>query len=114
MVERSLDWKCWEYNEVLGFIELYILGDQIRGTLYFVDSKKITKNIRNRKVVESGKLFELSTHNFSSSEIFNFLVHELEQAQSNNKKLKNRYIDFSGIIKIGNYIDWQRLVKDNR
>jgi hypothetical protein len=114
LVERSLDWKCWEYNEVIGFIELYILGNQIRGTLYFVDSKKIRKDIKNKKIVESGKLFELSVHNFTSSEIFNYLLEELKQAQSNNNKLKNRYIDFSGILKIGNYVDWRGLIKNNR
>lgn len=114
LVEKSLNWKCWQYNETIGFIELYILGEQIRGTLYIVDKKKIRKDIKDKKMVESGKLFELSTHNFKSNEIFNLLMEELKRIQSEDLRLKNRYIDFSGILKIGSYVDWKELVKNNR
>ncbi|MEI6711876.1 MAG: hypothetical protein WCK88_07015 [bacterium] len=114
LVERSLNWKCWKYNEIIGFIELYILGSQIRGSLFFIESKRIRKDIKKKKIVYLGKVFESSIHNLYSIDIFKLLMEELNRVQISNSKLKNRYVDVSGIMKIGPHVDWKELVKNNR
>lgn len=114
LVEKSLDWKCWKYNEIIGYIELYILGDQIRGSLYFVDNKRVRKDIKSKKITKYGKIFELSTNYLNTDDILKYLMYELGQIQLNNIKLKNRYIDFSGISKISKFVDWKGLVQNNR
>lgn len=34
-------WYPWRYNEIIGWIRLYILGPQIRGELWFLKAKKL-------------------------------------------------------------------------
>ncbi len=32
-------WRFWKYNQIIGYIELFIWGKDIRGEFYFVNSK---------------------------------------------------------------------------
>ena len=115
LIESSIQrkWKCWQYNEIVGYIELYILGDQIRGTRYYIKHKKIGKSINNKVFEYLGKEFEMSTTYLESDEeIFNKLIKLLEELSSESTKLKNRFIDLSEIKRIGKYIKWKKLIKE--
>lgn len=104
-------WYPWKYNEVIGWICLYIMGTQIRGDYYFTSAKRIGKGIRKKRFNYYGKAFEHSlTRNLSSNEIYQEIINELEHLNKNNKSFKNRHIDLKSFKIIGEFVDWKLLV----
>lgn len=102
----------WEYNEIIGFIKLHILGTQVRGEYFSVDSKRIVKT---RK-----KQFKHSVHKLAperelpltgdNQEIYNVILSYLEDCK---KELPKRFIDTSLFEMVGPYIDWKELAQCN-
>jgi hypothetical protein len=101
----------WKYNEVIGWICLYIMGNQIRGDYYFISARRIGKGIRKKRFNYCGKAFEhYLPKNLSSSEIFQEIVKELERLNKNEKPFRNRHIDLKSFKIIGEFVDWKLLV----
>lgn len=103
---------CWEYNEIIGFIDLHFLGSQVRGE-YFEDNKK--RHVKSRK-----KQFEYITHKIAPELNFdkNATNKEIEVIISNyieccRNELKPRYIDDSAFTNIKGYVDWKALMNKN-
>lgn len=104
---------AWCYNEIIGWIELYLLGSQIRGEFWQVDVKRI---VRSRK-----KTFEWQTHKLApeieipykakNTEIFDLINKYLLNCQ---KELKNRYLDTGKFSILGPHIDWRSLLGFNQ
>jgi len=115
--ERILDifhkvlWHPYQYNEVIGWICLYIMGNQVRGDYYFISSKKIRQNIKRKRFEYVGKAFEhtLKPH-LTNEEIYNAILLELEKIKKNKPFLK-RHIDLNAFNTIAEFIDWQKLVE---
>lgn len=112
----------FEYNEVIGWIRLYIFGTQIRGHYFFESDpknpdswkKRINKGIRKKKFVGfENKAFELSVYKEQNSqEIFNALLQELKQLNKNEKPFIKHYFDLEQLKNIGQFVDWRMLVSD--
>ncbi|WP_179022420.1 hypothetical protein [Winogradskyella forsetii] len=110
----------FDYNEIIGWIKLYILGNQIRGEYYFeVDTKdrqkekkRLDKGIRKKRFENFGKAFEISIKNATDNEqISKKLKNELIDLQNNEKPFKGRFIDTRQLDNITEFIDWQGLIK---
>ncbi|HFK5878493.1 TPA: hypothetical protein ACGYSL_002402 [Legionella pneumophila] len=98
----------WEFNEIIGYIKLFVLGGQVRGEYHQVDAKRIVKT--RKKIIELKSLklvdeIELPSQG-SNHEIYTGILDYLNACQ---KHLKNRYIDLSVFQRIGPYIDWKSL-----
>ncbi|QWF69667.1 hypothetical protein KEF85_09785 [Methylomonas paludis] len=110
---------CWRYNEIIGYIRLHFLGDQIRGEYFRIKAKRITKT---RK-----KTFEFDTWNLAPEIGLTDLTPELEVSQLTNDQIysvvkeyidecrkelsKHSYIDTEVFDNIGEFIDWVGLYK---
>ena len=105
-------WYPWRYNEVIGWVCLYILGNQIRADYYFITAKRIGKGIRKKRFQYFGKAFEHSlSRNLSSKEIFQEIINQLENLTKNEFPFKGRYIDISTFKTMGEFVDWKSLTK---
>lgn len=111
----------YEYNEVIGWIRLYILGTQIRGRYYFESDpknpefykKRIDKGIRKKRFIDCDKAFDISIYKEqTSSAIFTVLLEELERLTKHEVPFKNRYLDLEQLNNIGKYVDWRMLIND--
>jgi hypothetical protein len=101
---------AWEYNEIIGFIKLHILGSQIRGE-YCQDDKR-------RFVKSRSKQFKYVTHKLApensfykgatNGEIYQTICLYVDDCR---KELKGRYIDDSNLKNVGKYVDWNSLIK---
>ena len=104
-------WYPWRYNEIIGWIRLYVMGNQIRGEYYFDASGRIRKGIRKKKYVYCGKAFEHHLFgDMTSQEIFNEIISVLEKINKNEKPFKKRYIDLTTFKTIGEFVDWKMLI----
>lgn len=104
---------AWNFNQAIGWIRLYILGDQIRGEYWFIDSKQIRYNITRKQFFWQGKAFELFFFPYqSSSDIYKEICDSLEQLRL-EKPFKGRFIDLSSFYNIGSFVDWRRVISLN-
>ena len=109
----------YEYNEVIGWIKLYIMGSQIRGEYYFETNpndpretkKRFNKGIRKKRFGFYGKAFELSINKESNSnDISALLLERIKELNKTNQLFKKRYIDIRQLESITHFIDWKTLI----
>ncbi len=109
----------YDYNEIIGWLKLYVLGNQIRGEYHFeVDSgdrhrtkKRINKGIRKKQFENFGKAFEISIDkNENSKQIFSRIIEKIEHLMQKEVPFKGRVINTTKFEKIGEFVDWERLL----
>jgi len=99
----------WNYNQVIGWIRLFIFGSQIRGELWKMTGKNFTRKTRNQ-IQFMGKIFEIDCITGENSEqILKKLDNELDQIQKGLGK-KKRILDLQCFKNLASYIDWRKLV----
>lgn len=104
------NWYPWRYNQIIGWLRLYILGTQVRAEYFFIDAKRITRRIKDKKFLWCGKAFEL---NFdlpnSSSTIYSGICKALK-GLSKKHPFKKGYIDLEAFYQIGPFVNWRTLI----
>lgn len=48
-------WYPWQYNEIIGYLNLYILGSQFRADEWFVTKQRINKGINKKSIYMQGR-----------------------------------------------------------
>jgi hypothetical protein len=105
----------WKYNQIVGYIELYLDGHRIKAQLWFINSKKLLK-IPNKKTFEfKGKISDVvATNLYNNEEITNkineFLV-KLHAGKFGFKYLKKCYFDLTNFKKCIHFIDIKKLIE---
>jgi len=103
-------WYPWRYNEIIGWIRLYVLKQQIRGEYWFIRAKLIRKNSRRKGIYHSGKAFECDFHpDQPAAKIYEEICCELERL-SNEEPFKGRYLDLEAFHNIGPFVNWRQLM----
>ena len=99
----------WKYNEIIGYLNLYIYGSQLRIDYWLVSNQRINKGIRKKKFYYNFKAFEATiSKNMISIEIFEWILNQLKILQ-NDRRFKKRYFDIAAFEVVGKYIDWKTL-----
>ena len=102
-------WYTWKYNEIIGYLNLYILGGQFRADVYMVDKKRHNKGVTKKKYKYFGKTLERHIpRNKSSEEIFQFILDELMDL--NKRDYKRFYFDLRTLKVAGKFINWRELI----
>ncbi len=110
-------WKVyggnWLFNEIIGFIRLFFLSEQIRGEYFHVEAKKV---VRTRRKVFGPLGIEITAprgipQKSSNREIFGHIRDFLSYAQKENE-LKKHHIDTSVLENVGPHIDWNALLEE--
>jgi len=110
-------WKSyggsWLFNEIVGFIRLFFLSEQIRGEYFHVEAKKV---VRTRRKIFGPLGIEITAprripKKSSNQEIFGHVRNYLSCAQ-NEGELKKYYIDTSVLEYIGPHLDWNALLEE--
>ena len=101
----------WRYTQAIGWIRLFVLGRQMRGEYWFVNSKRINREINKRKFEYCGKAFELAFFpgEDTSTEIFQQTLNAINRLKA-EKPFKGRYIDLEAFENIGKYVNWRKIL----
>ncbi len=100
----------WEFNETIGYIQLYFFGTQIRGEYYAVNAKNIVKTRKKQFEFITYKLApELTIRDKTNGGILKTVRAYIENC---NKELKNRHLDTREFEMLAPYINWESLYKD--
>jgi len=102
-------WYPWRYNELIGFIRLYVCGSQVRGELWKRRAKRQTRFPRQAFYIV-GDLFQSETSFLQSNDaIANALIAALE-ACGRERALQGRYLDLEPFRRMAAHTDWRRLI----
>jgi hypothetical protein len=74
----------WQFNQIVGWARLYVLGTQIRADLWLYSAKHYVANPQRKRFKWVGKLLEIDAGSFDSgialvSSLRKRLVHEVSQ-----------------------------------
>ena len=112
-IDSSPQNRCWKYNELIGFINITIGKFSIKGEYWFIDSKRISKDIIRKTYEYCDKVFEVWIHtNDNSRDILEKIYECLEEAKM-RKPIKSRYLDLEAFDNISPYVDWKQLVSSS-
>lgn len=105
-------WYKWKFNQVVGWLEIYLERYDILASLYWVTSKKIRMDQNRNYSWRSYKEIELSYKpgsDVSDERIFKDILEELEELK-NEKPYKGRYMDLEPFKRTGKCIRWNELI----
>ena len=103
-------WYPWYFNEIVGWIRLFTLEDQIKGELWFVKAQRIRKGLKKKRMYYVGEAFRLWRFpKKSSTQIYEKLCSILDRVRT-EKPLKGRYVDMELFHSIGPHVDWKKLL----
>lgn len=105
----------WRFNDIIGYVQLYLKGSQVHGQLWYIDAKRIVRKPRHKILVckNAGLGFGIPVGipiESSNSEIFSRIMKYLDSVRP-LPKFKNRFIDSSLLETIGPYVDWRSLIE---
>jgi len=102
-------WNCWDFNEVVGWIRLFVFCTQLRGETFWAKGQRLTRKGR-RRFEWIGKAVELDIgEHEASQEIFGRLIEELHALRT-ECPYAGRVIDLTCLKAIGPHVDWRALM----
>jgi hypothetical protein len=105
------------FNEIIGYIEVHIVGSQLRADYWFTDKSRIVLGSRSKgHLTWRGKLLEKHFppyRELGSSTIFESFRKSLQRAVGESDRLRKRYVDFTAFDRCGPFVDWSSLIKSN-
>ena len=103
----------WQYNQVIGWLQICAFNKIISGELWFIDAKRIYQKLTSKHYVKRGTVFELDHCNDKSSEaIYQMILAEIETIRRKPPFAK-RHLDLTLLQRLGTVIDWQKLINEN-
>jgi hypothetical protein len=102
-------WYPWKFNEIIGWLRLFVFSNQIRGELWRTRTKRIFPK-SNSVIFYVGNVLE---HAFiqeqSDSEISDEVTAELLLFQK-RKNMKGRFLDLECYYSLISNIDWHKIL----
>jgi hypothetical protein len=106
---ESHRWYPWRYNEVIGWLRLFVFGSQIRGELWYTKAKCILPKPK-KLMFSRGDVFLRGFHpRQTDTEILTELTAELVKFQK-SKRLKGRFLDLECFFSIAPSVRWRKLL----
>lgn len=101
----------WQFNQVVGWLRLFVEGSTIGCHLWWVDAKRLNRRMRKKRLYLTTFSDVLGAWfpDHSSSEIFEKLDSRLCDITRRSPYV-NRYVDLSVFHRLGPFIDWRGML----
>lgn len=104
----------WSFNEIIGYIRLYVFGIEIRGEYFANNVQKHYKSRHKLFIQPEGRIstpgLELPLDE-GNQKIFEIILLFVKNCKKELKKLRKKaYLDITHLERIGKYIDWKRMI----
>lgn len=117
--ERWVNWEgnsFWELNQIIGWIQFYLHGINIKANLWFIKSRRINKRPKRKKIEYFGKLGDVTDITYyDNSKIKTDILKFIEDVQKGlyGYNLKKYHINNDWLLKIIDYLDIKSIVESN-
>lgn len=105
----------WQFNNIIGWIRLHVLGMEIRGEVWKTDAKKLVRRPKHKRFISaSTDAFRVDCRLHRSPDaIFQTVIRELELV-TQQQFGKRAYLDLECLKNIGPHINWQTVCPVDR
>ncbi len=103
----------WRFNQIVGWIRLYVLGSQIRGETWMCRAKRYTRNGR-RRYRFFGKAFEMSCSKDMTSAELGAEVEDRLRSCVKNFRSGKMHVDLECFMTASQFLNWRSLVDSGR
>ena len=100
----------WRYNQIVGWIHVFVLGKQVRGDLWLVDAKRYRKRMILKKFRLRGKAFEVVTSRDEDNAVLAERVRESLLRVAHRFGRRKLAVDIEAFNNLSPYVDWRRLL----
>jgi hypothetical protein len=97
---RNRDYYHWKYNDVVGWIELGVYFNKVKGRIFIADKKRFTRWFHPKYKDNYQISIEVSISGKENDQITSDVIHVLHEWK--NLNYKNRSIDYSHL----RFVDW--------
>jgi hypothetical protein len=102
----------YPYNQVIGWLILWVRNDSILGEYYKVSAKRVTHNCRKHPFEWKGKAFDFPIFEKDvDSDVIKKIKQEIYQL-SKNGVFKGRFIDTMAFDNLAPYIEWRKMIDE--
>lgn len=102
----------YSYNQVVGWLTLWVRKDSILGEYFKVTAKRLTHNCKKHPFEWKGEAFNFPIlDKDANSDLIKRIKQELHQL-SNNGVFKGRFIDTMAFDNLAPYIDWRKMIDE--
>ncbi len=112
---RRRIFRSWEYNQIIGYLKLYRLGNRVYADFWKINKSRIPFRLDNKyfeyQFISPEWDINLDELN-NSEEIFNKLVEELPNDM--REMYSKYYLDLTLLKEIGPYINWFDMINRYR
>jgi hypothetical protein len=106
-------WSSWHFNEVIGWVRLYVRWDEIMGDLWEITAPH--PQLGTKKVFKcGGDYFKLRPEKDASSAEISDLLRGRVQYIQKLPRMKKRHFDFEEFDEIRRFVDWRALIDSNK
>lgn len=100
----------WRYNQVVGWIRLFVTGPQIRGDLWLCSNQRYSRRMNRKHITLTGKAFELHCWPHQSSQEIAHLVRT--EIVSSVRRTRNGQLtpDLECFDNMSSSLNWCQLV----
>ena len=103
-------WEPWYYNQVIGWLKLFVLDNQIRCDYYKLSNKRLLRKMKHKKFLYHGSYLLMEKHReHTSIGFFNELLNSLQDL-AKEKQFKKRFMDLGAFARIAPHVDWLALM----
>ena len=101
----------WQYNQIIGYLEFYILGSDIRCAYYQGFNKKARRNGKRTFIIYDDTLFKVRIKKKYTNEQIIEKIRNIIKDCSIQKMLKRRYVDTVFFDNISSFVDWKSYIQ---
>lgn len=101
----------WQFNQVVGWLRLFVEGSTIGGHLWWVDAKRLNRRMRNRRLrlLTFSDIFHQYFPTEPSNIIFSRIVQRLGEMAC-EPPYDRCYLDLDVFLRVGPFVDWRALM----
>ena len=101
----------WQYNQIIGYLEFYILGNNIRCAYYQGFDKIATRNGKRKFKIYDDTLSNVTIRdNYTNEKIIEKIRYMIDHC-SIQEMIQKRYIDTKNFDNISSFVDWKSYIK---
>ena len=109
---RSYVGRDWKYNEIVGFIRLYACRRTIKADYWFVNAKRLRRNLKTKVFQYNDELFSIDINDDDTSlRILKMILNNLGSLET-HFRLRKRHIDLEVFNNISPKVNWKELIND--
>ncbi len=106
---RIVRWQEWEYNEVLGWIEIVGFHDVVKVYLHFRKGERFHRHPTG-PFEQLYKMTEVWVEGMTNKQIFGELRDSIVENWRTDRRLAHRHVDLRTFDKLSPHLDWRSLL----